>query len=130
MPIRSLNSAVIKWPDAQTVDTAVRRWARRMAAEHVEVRRIGYIGSYARGNWGVGSDVDIVVVCSEVSFNPVERARLFDASDLPVPADVLVYTEAELERLRTSGQRIAREIQDTAVWVWPAAAETVDPATM
>ncbi len=119
MPVRSSNSAVIKWPDAQAVDAAVRRWASRTATDHDRVRRIGYIGSYARGDWGVGSDVDIVVVCSEAPSDRLERAGLFDAPDLPVPADVLVYTEAELDRLTANGRRIAREIRDAAVWVWP-----------
>src|SRR3989337_3021023 len=29
MPVRSLSSSVLTWPDARTVDQAVRRWAGR-----------------------------------------------------------------------------------------------------
>ncbi len=52
-------------------------------------------GSCARGDWGVGSDLDIVVVLrsSDVAFT--RRALAVDATALPVPADVLVYTVAE-----------------------------------
>jgi hypothetical protein len=30
MPVRSLSSSVLKWPDVQTVDLAVRRWANTL----------------------------------------------------------------------------------------------------
>ncbi|MGQ9602514.1 MAG: nucleotidyltransferase domain-containing protein, partial [Candidatus Bipolaricaulia bacterium] len=70
MPVRSLNSSVLKWPDAKTVDRAVRIWAKEIAQLKPEVVRIGYLGSYARGDWGVGSDLDLVVVVqrSDLSF--------------------------------------------------------------
>jgi len=43
----------------------------------------------------VGSDVDLLVVVRD-SAEPVERrAAGWDATALPVPADVLVYTRAE-----------------------------------
>src|SRR3990172_869183 len=100
MPVRSLGSSVLKWPDAATVRAAVRQWAGRVAAEHQDVTAIGWFGSYPRGDWGVGSDVDLVVVVRE-SPEPFERRALrFDATNLPVPADLLVYTRAEWTRLR------------------------------
>ena len=67
-------------------------WGQVVAREHPELVRIGYIGSYARGDWGVGSDVDLVVVVSRSEVPDLRRAAEFDATDLPVPADVLVYT--------------------------------------
>ena len=57
MPTRSLSSPVLKWPDRQSVDRAVRRWAENVVQQRQDVVRIGYFGSYARGDWGVGSDL-------------------------------------------------------------------------
>ncbi len=71
MPVRSLNSSVLKWPDKETVDFAVRCWAERMARVRKDVLQIGYFGSYARGDWGVGSDLDLIVII-ESSSEPVE----------------------------------------------------------
>jgi predicted nucleotidyltransferase len=51
---------------------------------------VGYFGSYARGDWGVGSDLDLVVIF-EASAEPFERRA--------VPMDLLVYTRAEWTRL-------------------------------
>lgn len=52
MPVRSLNSSVLRWPDARAVEAALQHWAKTTAQTHPEVLRIGYFGSYARGDWG------------------------------------------------------------------------------
>src|SRR5207247_237446 len=62
MPVRSLNSSVLVWPDRAQVDRAARVWAEAVARDRSDVQRIGYFGSYARGDWGVGSDLDLVAV--------------------------------------------------------------------
>ncbi len=96
---------------------AVRQWAARQAGRS-DVRRIGYFGSYARGDWG-GSDVDLVAVVSDesaaVPFE--ERSAAWSLSELPVPAELLVYTESEWTRLRDSGNRFARTLDAEIVWV-------------
>ena len=51
MPVRSLSSPVLKWPDQREVDQAVRRWCERAVATRPGVLRVGYFGSYARGDW-------------------------------------------------------------------------------
>lgn len=57
--------------------------------------QIGYFGSYARGDWGVSSDPDLVIIL-ESSEQPFERRSAeWDTTELPAPADVLVYTKGE-----------------------------------
>lgn len=89
-----------------------------MAREHEELLRAGYFGSYARGDWGVGSDVDLVLVV-ERSALPFERRALeFDATALPVPAEVLVYTQDEWRRLMQESGRFARMLAEDTVWAY------------
>lgn len=116
MPVRSLNSSVLKWPDAVAVDAAVRRWAEAAARRRPDVVRIGYFGSYARGDWGVGSDVDIVVVVERSSVPFERRPAEWDAAEIPVPADVRVYTVEEWSALPPDG-RFRRALDREAVWV-------------
>lgn len=117
MPVRSLDSSVFIWPDAHTVHQAVRRWAERIGESREEVRRIGYFGSYARGDWGVGSDLDLIVVVQE-SDQPFERrGAAWDVTELPVPADVLVYTEQEWQSLPQQG-RFYHTVMRESIWVW------------
>jgi predicted nucleotidyltransferase len=116
MPTRSLNSAVLKWPDRQSVDQAVRRWAANVVQHRQGVVRIGYFGSYARGDWGVGSDLDLIVVVERSDQPFLRRAATWDMIELPVPADLLVYTEEEWHSLRQQG-RFSQALTKEIVWV-------------
>ena len=115
MPVRSLTSSVLKWPDAQVVYLPVREWAAGLVRRRPEVIRIGYFGSYARGDWGVGSDLDIVIVVGQSHIPFVRRALEWNPSELPVPADVLVYTEAE--RVSLQG-RFPQSLRQDTIWVY------------
>ena len=114
MPVRSLSSCVLKWPDRESVDLALRDWVARLVRNHSEVLRVGYFGSYARDDWGVGSDLDIVIVVKSSSQPFVRRGAEYDATTLPVPADVLVYTEDEWRRMN---ERRARPLERETVWL-------------
>ena len=117
MPVSLLNSSVFKWPDAATVDHAVRCWAERVSQERKDIIRIGYFGSYAKGNWGVGSDLDLVIIVksSELPFN--RRAVEWDTLELPVPVDVLVYTEAEWQT-RDREAKFFKTLEKETIWVF------------
>jgi uncharacterized protein len=117
MPVRSLSSPVLKWPDAQAVDRAVRTWAARAGATRSDVLRIGYFGSYARGDWGVGSDLDILIIMERCAQAFERRAVEWDTADLPVPADVLVFSKEEWESSRR-GPRFDTTVKNEAVWVY------------
>ena len=117
MPVRSLNSSVLKWPDRDTIDRAVREWAADEAAIRPDLLRLGYFGSYARGDWGVGSDLDLIAVVRS-SREPFERrANRWELIGLPVAADLLVYTAEEWRRLVEEGGRFARTIVRETVWI-------------
>lgn len=116
MPVRSLSSSVLRWPEGSRVRDAAERWARDLLGKDPAVTRIGYFGSYATGREGVGSDLDLVVVLrsSEESFE--RRSLRFDTTSLPVPCDLLVYTESELDSVLARGDRFAAELRERTVW--------------
>ena len=118
MPVRSLNSSVLKWPDQKRVDTAVRTWANAEIRRHNGLCRLGYFGSYARDDWGVGSDLDLIAIMANSS-EPFERRSLFwELSALPVPAELLVYTEKEWERIQKENGLFIRTLNRETVWVF------------
>ena len=119
MPVKSLNSSILKWPDRKTVDRAVRSWVTVEARKHPELMRLGYFGSYARGDAGVGSDLDLIAVVSQ-TVEPFERRSLdWDLNPLPVPAEILIYTSSEWERLQKRGGKFARMLEIQVVWIYP-----------
>ena len=83
------------------------------------LRRLGYFGSYARGDWGVGSDLDLVAVVTEAAEPFDRRALAWDLTTLPVPAEILVYTEAEWRALVEGGGRFPRTLLRDVVWIAP-----------
>jgi predicted nucleotidyltransferase len=112
-----LHSSVFKWPDRRTVEAAAVAWAGRERPRHPELIRLGWFGSYARGAAGVGSDLDLIAVV-ESSAEPFERRALaWDLSPLPVPAEILVYTRDEWQRLDQEGGRFARTLRREARWL-------------
>lgn len=117
MPVRSLTTSVLRWPSRQTVDRAARRWAAEQRAVRADIERLGYFGSYARGDWGVGSDLDLIAIVTDSDQPFAERALAWDLDDLPVPAELLVYTSAEWSRMIASGARFARVIEAEAAWL-------------
>jgi uncharacterized protein len=117
MPVRSLRSSVLRWPDRRTVEEAAAAWAARERLRHPGLIRLGWFGSYARGDAGVGSDLDLVAVI-EASAEAFERRSLaWDLSPLPVPAEILVYTRAEWLRMKEEGGRFARTLSREARWL-------------
>jgi predicted nucleotidyltransferase len=95
----------------------VTAWASREAPRHPGLLRLGYFGSYARGDWGVGSDLDLIAVVQS-SGSPFERRALeWETSTLPVPAELLVYTHEEWERLKGEGGRFFRTLDRETVWL-------------
>lgn len=120
MPVKSLRSSVKKWPDRRTVLQALTAWAEQL--RDPSVVRIGCIGSYARGDRGFGSDLDIVIVVTSSSMPFESRSRDFDATSLPVPADLMVFTEEEVRTHHSP--RFKGMLETEAVWVYPSPSAT------
>ena len=118
MPVRSLNSSVLKWPSRKVVDRAIRLWTAEQFRVQPNIIRLGYFGSYARGDWGVGSDLDLIAIVNETS-QPFERRALqWDLKGLPVPAEIIVYTLSEWEDLQKRDTKFARMLKRETVWTF------------
>lgn len=74
---------------------------RRLVAEF-QPEQIILFGSHAWGTPHEDSDVDLLVIVSHSDEKPIQRAvRAQHCMDrLPIPADILVKTRAEIERYR------------------------------
>lgn len=85
MPVRSTSSSFLRWPDAETVLAAARAWAEEQAERKPELTRPGVVGSYARGEAGVGSDLDLVAVVTRTDRPRHRRLVDWPYEELPVP---------------------------------------------
>ncbi|MGB2824935.1 MAG: nucleotidyltransferase domain-containing protein [Phycisphaerae bacterium] len=127
MPVRSLSSSVLRWPDPRTVIAAARQWARRLADCAPDVLAVGCFGSYARGDAGVGSDLDLVVIVDRErgAIDPSDEA--WATEHLPVPVERLVYTARQWAKLRESDSRFYRVLLREARWLVGAPPDPTQP---
>lgn len=96
---------------------AAQRVAAAAGGDRPEALRIGYFGSYARGDWRVGTDLDRVAVVAQSSLPFHRRATAWDLTELPVPAELVVYTEEEWATL-PDRSRFGRDIHGNILWVY------------
>src|SRR5205807_7509366 len=96
LPVRSLSSSVVVWPDRAAVESALRLWAEEAARIRPELVR--------------------VVAGADLPF--ARRAAAWDLTQLPVPVDSLVYTQDEWRGLDPTS-RFTRVLAREVVWVWP-----------
>jgi len=120
MPVRSLTSSVLRWPDASSVDQAAWAWAGELSRQRGDVLGVAYIGSYARGDWGVGSDLDLVVVVEQSDKPFWNRASELDLGGFPVPTEGMVYTADEWRALAEERGRFFRTVEQEGVWLYRA----------
>jgi len=118
MPVRSLNSAILKWPDKQKVLNEARLWAGSTGHGDENIVKIFCFGSICTSKWGVGSDIDILIILKQTTVPFISRARIFDASSISVPADILVYTQSEIATLSKEKGRFLDEIRKNSILLY------------
>ena len=82
------------------------------------LERLGYFGSYARGDAGVGSDLDLVAIIEQSSEPFEKRSLTWNLNALPVPAELIVYTRQEWDRLQKQGSKFERMLTEQVVWIY------------
>ena len=114
MPVRLLNSSVLKWPDQRQVIDEFKKWAGKYK-QNSNIIKIGYFGSYPTSSYGVGSDLDVIIILkeSEIPFN--RRSTGFDLTSISVPADLVVYTEYEWYMMKNF--KFHQYIENKAKWI-------------
>lgn len=115
MPVKSLSSAVLRWPSREEVEGALQAWMVRHPIPGLLA--LGYFGSYARGDYGVGSDLDLLLVVQSSSLPSWQRALTLPLEELPVPAEALVYTLAEWQALPERSPRFAETLRREVRWL-------------
>ncbi len=86
----------------------LREAVSRFVREHPNVKLVKLFGSWARGEAGVWSDFDLLVVVDEEPLPFPERFRKY-IIETKREAQVFVYTEEELGRMLREGNQFIKE---------------------
>jgi hypothetical protein len=74
-------------------------------------------GSYGRGDAGVGSDLDLVLILRECSEPIWQRLRQWQTGSLPLACDLLVYSLREWQTLPQWNPRLAAVLRQETRWL-------------
>ncbi len=90
-----------------------------------DAKKIVLFGSYAKGKQHEKSDLDLIVVLSDTALDETNRfaqevkiLRSFGA--MPIPIDILIYTEAEYSYYGQRSDHIVRRATDEGIVLYAA----------
>ena len=117
MPVRSLSSSIMKWPSKETVVDALVKWSEVLKGDS-NILSIGYFGSYVRGDNGVGSDLDVIIIMEDSKVPFGKRGIEWDLAMLPVPVDLLIYTLDEWNKLKKEPSCFIKRLREEVRWIF------------
>lgn len=125
MPVRLLTQSLLKWPEPEVVLQAVQHWAEQQSQRCPSLQKVGVYGSYGRGDAGVGSDLDLLLVDAAAKGSQTQRYRCWPFEELLLACDALVLTPVELDQLLASSAgddpakaAMASALQRDCRWIW------------
>jgi len=107
----------MKWPSKDQVRNDIRQWLDTELKRHPEAIAVIASGSFIGEHWGVGSDLDLIIIVNESGTPFVKRAIAWDTSSISVPTDTLIYTVDEWRKMREKSYRLVLEAEKKGVWL-------------
>jgi uncharacterized protein len=105
-----LNTVVIKSSNRSKISQAVEGLVSELRQNFPEIKRLIWFGSWVNGHPSRGSDVDLCLVVFHSDQPARDRASKYLPVGFPVGIDLVVYTEAEFDRLDQVSPRWKQEI--------------------
>lgn len=110
---KSCGSLTIYSVDKEKVVQALQRFVIA-CRKRPEVLAVVLFGSFARDQFGVGSDVDLLLILEASPLPFLDRIAVYGPERFPVDIDVFPYTLEEVH----SGQPVALEALRTGLVLW------------
>lgn len=111
-----LSSAGPRFADREGVLTLARETAARIAAAYPQVSRIVLFGSFARGDYGTRSDLDLLVIFTETGKSQRELLAELLRFSPAYPTDFVPLTQFEVDaRLAEGDPFLSRAIGEGIV---------------
>ena len=98
-----MSSVVVKSIDFEAIRKQTAEFARRLLETRPEVEEVVVFGSFPRGTYAPGSDIDVLLILSGSGRRFRDRSPDYVPESFPVGMDVFAYTRRELERPSTQG---------------------------
>lgn len=97
-----MSTVVVKSVDERAVRRAMDAYAASLLDRHPNVDEVIVFGSFERGTWSPGSDLDVFVVLLTADRPVHERVEELLPGAFPVGIDLFPFTAAEIAARRPS----------------------------
>jgi predicted nucleotidyltransferase len=109
MPEPSSPSVKVTFTNRNQILTALENLIQEWTQQHPELEQVILFGSYARGDYFPGSDVDVLLIL-ETSDQPfLKRIPKFLPTQFPVDIDIFPYTKDEVQRMMKDPHSLVRQ---------------------
>ena len=95
----------VSFLEAEPIIAKLKERARELLTSHPQVLEVGLFGSLVRGDYGPGSDADLLLILEADPRRWIDRMAEFHESfsGLGIAIDVFPYTVEEIEAMQDSG---------------------------
>ena len=115
----SAPSVKITFANRDQIMEALARLSHTWLAEHAEIEKIILFGSYVRGDYFPGSDVDVLIILTTSPKRFLERMPTFYPSSFPCDLDIFPYTHEEIDRLRNDHHGLVHRALSEGMQLYP-----------
>lgn len=98
-----MSSVVVKSIDFEAIRRQTAEFACHLLETRPEVEEVVVFGSFPRGTYSPGSDIDILLILSGSNKPFQDRTADYLPEAFPVGMDLFAYTRQELERSSANG---------------------------
>jgi uncharacterized protein len=92
-------SVKVTFTDREQILKALENLIQEWTQQHPELEKVILFGSFARGDYFPGSDLDVLLMLENSDQPLLNRIRQFLPTHFPVDIDVFPYTQAEIKRI-------------------------------
>jgi predicted nucleotidyltransferase len=92
-------SVKVTFTNREQILKALKNLIQEWTQKHPELEQVILFGSFARGDYFPGSDVDVLLILEKSDQPLLNRIRKFLPSHFPVDVDVFPYTRDEVQRM-------------------------------
>jgi predicted nucleotidyltransferase len=99
----------------KALENLIQEWTQ----QHPELERVILFGSFARGDYFPGSDVDVLLILEKSDQSLLNRIREFLPSHFPVDIDVFPYTKDEVQHIRKEPHSLVGQALSEGKQIYP-----------
>ena len=115
----SSSSVKVTFTNREQILKALENLIQEWTQQHPELEQVILFGSFARGDYFPGSDVDVVIVLKESKAPFLDRITKFRPTSFPMDIDIFPYTRDEIERLWEDPHGLVRRALSEGKQMYP-----------